>query len=110
MAAKQIDFDKIYTNNYNEKYKIIKDLGTIYHTPSYHAHMVRIKFIDSGYEADVELKSAEKGSTKDRTDIDVNFNTIYHSLSGDYKIIEYKFLVADSLLIVVFVVGLFDFY
>ena len=86
---KQIDFNKIYSaNNGDGEYIIKQDLGTIYYTPNYHSHRVIIKFLLTGYENNVELKSALNGSVRDNSLYDIDYNKIYESKSGPYRIYE----------------------
>ena len=84
-----IDYNKIYTDNSGKEYQIIKDLGNIYYSKNYHSHRVIIKYIESGYENEVEYKSAIKGSVKDNSKSEIQFNKIYSSNNyGDYVILE----------------------
>jgi len=77
-----------YIDNRGLEYKIIEDLGVTYYSDNYHSHKVKIKYTESGYESIVELKSALNGSVKDNSNNIIDYNKIYNSLSGDYKIIE----------------------
>ena len=58
-----IDFNKIYYSIYYGPYKIIKYIGRNKESK----RIVRIKFINSGYEYDVLLRLALEGKVKDQT-------------------------------------------
>lgn len=58
-----IDFNKIYYSTYYGPYKIIKYIGRNKESK----RIVRIKFINSGYEYDVLLRLALEGKVKDQT-------------------------------------------
>lgn len=59
-----VDFDKIYDTIYNGQFKIIHDYG--YNYPDRKDRMVRIKFIDTGYETDISLKNVADGYIRDK--------------------------------------------
>ena len=87
----QIDFDKIYESNNYGPFKIIKDLGIINGSKK-----VCIKFINTGYENEVQYKDAINGDVRDsalpynaKNSIQIDFNKIYESKNyGPFKIIE----------------------
>lgn len=54
------DYNKIYSSNAYGDYKIIKDLGIINGR-----HMIRIKFLKTGYEKDVRESTLYTGKVKD---------------------------------------------
>lgn len=58
-----IDFNKIYNSIYYGPFKIIKYIGRNYESK----RLVRIKFINTGYENDVLLKLALTGQVRDYT-------------------------------------------
>jgi len=59
-----VDYDRVYDTIYNGQFKIIHDYG--YNYPGRKDRMVRIKFIDTGYETDVSLKNISDGYIKDK--------------------------------------------
>jgi hypothetical protein len=83
------DYNRIYKSARYGDFKIIKDLGMINKT-----HIVRIKFIETGYEYDVQLNQVKYGQVRDSMRYPINekdgYGTkIYHSNNfGDYIILR----------------------
>lgn len=83
------DYERLYKSNQYGNFKIIKDLGIINK-----AHMVLIKFIDTGYESKVQLNQVKYGQVRDALRFPINeedgYGTkIYHSNNfGDYIIVK----------------------
>lgn len=81
-----IDFNKIYISNYYGPFKIISYLGRI--CPNDQSRkMVRIKFLNTGYECDVRLRTALEGNVKDSSISYKDKYIFYEPFSDEYNII-----------------------
>lgn len=77
----EIDFNKVYTSNSYGDYKVIKDYGK-----RGKRHMIRVKFIKTGYEKDVRADVLASGKVKDRY-----LPTIYGvGYIGEYEMVRDK--------------------
>ena len=84
-----IDFDKVYQSNNYGTYKIIADEGR----NERGTRIVRIQFIDTGYESTVTYSHAISGGVRDHIAFNKNnaidFNKIYQSKNyGPFKILR----------------------
>ena len=83
------DYNRIYKSKQYGDFKIILDLGMINKV-----HMVKIKFIETGYESKVALNQVKYGQVRDALRFPINENDgygtkIYHSNNyGDYIILK----------------------
>ena len=84
-----IDFDKVYQSNNYGTYKIIADEGR----NERGTRIVRIQFIDTGYESTVTYSHAISGGVRDHIAFNkknaIDFNKIYQSKNyGPFKILR----------------------
>lgn len=75
-----VDFNKIYNSKYYGPYKIIAYIGRNHDSRK----IVRIKFLDTGYEYNTALQSAINGDVKDHT-VDYHDRVIYSYNENDYN-------------------------
>jgi len=90
-----IDYDEIHYNKKHEPYKIIEDLGNEfkqYENSSVYRRIVRIRFLNTGYETVVTLQNALNGIAVDNSNFIAIYGEKYLQLEGKLNPLDRRIL------------------